>query len=134
MAYSIHFTMLATGSANGLISLWDFETSKLCGVLSGVQGEVVAVEFAEPYPILLAIQTGVVCAWNIKTNRCILKVNTINQITAFSVFSDISSGPSRQEPLGEFRGVGMENQKKLKYNFQEEYEGLQKDIGAYMND
>ena len=35
MAYSLHFTMLATGSGNGQISLWDFETSKLCGVLMG---------------------------------------------------------------------------------------------------
>lgn len=34
MSFSPNFTMLATGSANGLISLWDFETSKLCGVLN----------------------------------------------------------------------------------------------------
>lgn len=55
MAYSIHFTMLATGSANGLISLWDFETSKLCGVLSGVQGEVLALDFSDPYPVLASV-------------------------------------------------------------------------------
>lgn len=57
MAFSPNFTMLATGSANGLISLWDFETSKLCGVLNTPQplAEVTALEFADPYPILVSL-------------------------------------------------------------------------------
>ena len=54
MSYSFHFTLLATGSSNGLVAIWDFETGKMDGVLINQQAEVVAIDFGDPYPILVS--------------------------------------------------------------------------------
>ncbi|CAD8060727.1 unnamed protein product [Paramecium primaurelia] len=138
MSYSSNFTMLATGSANGLISLWDFETSKLCGVLNTPQplAEVTALEFADPYPVLVSLQGILISIWNIKTNKCLLRINTnpLSPMLSVAIFSDISSGPSRQELLPEFAGPLVDKtaqDKKSKLNLQEEQEGLMKDIQQY---
>lgn len=46
--------LLAAGSLNGIISLWDFENGKLENALFGSKHEVVAIEFVEPLPILIS--------------------------------------------------------------------------------
>lgn len=67
MAYSTHFTMLATASSNGLVAIWDFETGKMDGVLVNQQSEIVAMDFAEPFPVIVVAQSnGAISIWNIK--------------------------------------------------------------------
>jgi WD40 repeat protein len=46
--------MLASGSANGMIALWDFETGKLESVLVADECEILALEFCDPYPVLVS--------------------------------------------------------------------------------
>jgi len=46
--------LIAAGSANGIISIWDYEMSKLCGLWKGKQSAVICLKFVDPYPLLLA--------------------------------------------------------------------------------
>jgi WD40 repeat protein len=54
LAYSARLSMLASGSANGMIALWDFETGKLESVLVADECEILALEFCDPYPVLVS--------------------------------------------------------------------------------
>jgi len=53
MAYSSHFTLLATGSSNGLVAIWDFETGKMDGLLVNAQCEIGGIDFADAYPVVV---------------------------------------------------------------------------------
>lgn len=53
LSYSPYFTLLAAGSTNGLVSIWDLNTGKLDGLLMNDTSEVVSVEFMDPMPTLV---------------------------------------------------------------------------------
>lgn len=68
LAYSEKFSLLATGSANGRIALWEFESGKLENiVIAREKGEITSLAFGEPYPVLISGSAGgVINIWGIK--------------------------------------------------------------------
>lgn len=53
ITYSSMFSLIASGSSNGLVSVWDFEMGKLEATCPGHTGEVLGIEFLDPYPIMV---------------------------------------------------------------------------------
>lgn len=58
--------LIATGSRDFHIKIWDYETCKLEGVLSGHQSDILTVKFLSPYPLLVVSdQSGTLSLWAI---------------------------------------------------------------------
>jgi WD40 repeat protein len=119
MAYSMHFTMLATASSNGLVAIWDFETGKMDGLLVNQQCEVVGIDFGDPFPVIVVGQSnGMVSVWTIKQAssharfKCLLRImnttfgplgtTSATPVTSLAVFADYSSGVHRGIWLPEY--------------------------------
>lgn len=68
LAYSEKFSLIATGSANGRIALWEFESGKLENILiAREKGEITCLAFGDPYPVILSSGTGgVLNVWGLK--------------------------------------------------------------------
>ena len=67
LVFSEYLSLLASGSQNGIISIWDFDAGKLETALFGHEGEVTALEFIEGYPLLLSSSAdGTICLWGTK--------------------------------------------------------------------
>lgn len=68
LVYSAKFSLLASGSANGRIAIWEFETGRLENILiAREKGDITSLKFGEPYPILISGGSGgVVNVWGIK--------------------------------------------------------------------
>ena len=67
LAYDFHLSIIATGCINGEIALYDFEMSRLEGLLYGHTGDITAIEFLEHYPIMLsASMDHTVCIWGVR--------------------------------------------------------------------
>lgn len=59
--------MLATGSIDGEIAVWDFEMSKLLGMCVGHTGDITGIEFLTPYPIMITASLDcTVCLWGVR--------------------------------------------------------------------
>lgn len=59
--------MIATGCVNGEIALFDFEMSRLEGILIGHTGDITAIEFIKPYPLMIsASMDNTVCIWGVR--------------------------------------------------------------------
>ena len=52
LAFDWHLQLVATGCINGEICLYDFEMSKVEGFLLGHSGDITAIEFLSPYPLV----------------------------------------------------------------------------------
>ena len=118
LAYSQQLSLLAAGSANGLIAIWDLITGKMDGLLVNETSEIVAVHFIDPMPLLITGQAnGYVSVWTVKSNakyqryRCILKIlNTVfignvaqppTPITALNYHCEIMVGLPRKTLMTE---------------------------------
>jgi WD40 repeat protein len=67
MAYDYHLSLVATGCINGEIAIYDFEMSKIEGLLIGHTGDITALEFFSPYPLLIsASMDSHVCIWGVR--------------------------------------------------------------------
>ena len=67
LAYNFHLSLIATGCVNGEIALYDFEMSRLDGLLKGHTGDITALEFLSPYPLLFsASMDSTVCIWGVR--------------------------------------------------------------------
>ena len=67
LAYSSHLSLLASGSANGFIAIWDLESGKMETLLLGHKSDVNALEFADPFPLLIsASNEGIICIWGVR--------------------------------------------------------------------
>ena len=73
MDFSLTLCLLASGSAEGLIVIWDFEMSKIDDVcyidpaIAKSKVDVVFIKFLDPYPLLLASYSNGSCAlWGVK--------------------------------------------------------------------
>jgi Prp8 binding protein len=51
--YDNYLSLLATGSINGEVCVWDFEMSKIEGFCLGHTGDVTGIEFMAPYPLMV---------------------------------------------------------------------------------
>ena len=80
--FSDHFKMYATGSTNGLITVWDYELSKIedvCYLKEDKQSDVFSICFLDPFPLFCASYlNGNIYFWCIKPSKqrrgdCILR-------------------------------------------------------------
>ncbi len=50
-----------------MIVIWDFETGKTENLLLADKCEITALQFADPYPVLIsASQNGTICVWGVR--------------------------------------------------------------------
>lgn len=67
LAYDFHLSLVATGCINGEIAIYDFEMSKCEALLHGHTGDITALEFMAPYPLLMsASMDATVCIWGVR--------------------------------------------------------------------
>ena len=67
LAYDNHLSLVATGCINGEITLYDFELSKIEGVLQGHTGDITGLSFISPYPLLVSASMDcTVCVWRVR--------------------------------------------------------------------
>ena len=67
LAYSSHLSLLASGSSNGIIAVWDLESGKLETLLLGHKNDINALEFADPFPLLISgSNEGIICIWGVR--------------------------------------------------------------------
>jgi WD40 repeat protein len=67
MAYDYHLSLVATGCINGEIAIYDFEMSKVEGLLLAHTGDITALEFLWPYPLLISASMDChVCIWGVR--------------------------------------------------------------------
>jgi WD40 repeat protein len=64
LAYSKSLDLIATGSRDCTVRIWDFETMKLESILHGHSSEINSVTFLDPYPIvIMSDNQGVLSMW-----------------------------------------------------------------------
>ncbi len=81
MAYSSHLNLLASGSGNGIIAIWDLELGKLEQVCLGHTADITALQFLDPFPILVSASSdGSICVWGVRPcaeiyrYKCIMRI------------------------------------------------------------
>jgi len=66
-AFDFHLGLIATGCINGEIALYDFELSKVEGLLIAHTADITGLEFMSPYPLLLSSSSDcTVCIWGVR--------------------------------------------------------------------
>ena len=66
ISYSHILDMIASGSRDCHVRIWDYETCKLEGTLIGHNSDVIVTMFLEPYPLLFVSDTsGTLSIWGI---------------------------------------------------------------------
>ena len=126
LAFSNNLGLLASGSHNGIITLWEFEFGRLEAIFLGHNGDITCLKFADPYPILISSSSdGSICVWVIKSTssryryKCLLRV--VNSywlggeekrigINCLIVDTTISSGIPR-EPLKNYHKIFLNEEK-----------------------
>lgn len=67
LRYDDHLSLMASGSVDGDVALWDFEMSKLLGICIGHQGDITGIEFLASYPIMVTSSMDcTVCIWGVR--------------------------------------------------------------------
>lgn len=81
--YSSHLSLIASGSGNSIISVWDFDSGRLESTCVGHNGEITALKFCKEYPILVSASTDcTVCVWGVRP--CRLKYRYIAIVRLFN--------------------------------------------------
>jgi len=69
ICYCHELTYLVTGSANGIVNVWDLETSNHAAVLYGTNARVVGVGVLKPFGALAVCSAdGQLCIWELSIN------------------------------------------------------------------
>jgi len=67
LAYDHHLSVVATGCINGEIAVYDFELSRVEGLLIGHTGDITDIKFLSPLPVLVSSSMDcTVCIWAIR--------------------------------------------------------------------
>jgi WD40 repeat protein len=67
LEYDHHLSLIATGCINGEITLYDFELSKVEGVLKGHTGDITVLKFLSPNPLLISTSMDKsMCIWAVR--------------------------------------------------------------------
>jgi WD40 repeat protein len=67
MKYDDHLSLIATGSIDGEVAVWDFETSKPEGLCIAHTGDITGIEFLTPYPAMItSSMDSSVCIWGVR--------------------------------------------------------------------
>jgi WD40 repeat protein len=80
ITYNDHFSLVATGSLDGDVILWDFEMSKIEAILQGHTSDITGIQFMVPYPLLLTSSMDcTVCLWAIRPAPFSLRYVCLNR-------------------------------------------------------
>ena len=84
ITYSGFLSLIASGSSNGTVSVWDFETGSLKVAFFSHKREITNLVFLEPFSVLFtSSKDGISCLWdcqdynNLKT-RCIGRLKNMS--------------------------------------------------------
>ena len=68
LQYNDYLSLIATGSVDGEVCIWDFELSKLEAILSLVHtADITGIEFVDPYPLMItASMDCTVALWAVR--------------------------------------------------------------------
>jgi WD40 repeat protein len=87
MDYSSHLSLLASGSANGMIAIWDFESGKIESICLGHHADITALKFIDEYPLLISGSAdGTLCLWAVRPSH--LHQNNINNCLLRMIHSE----------------------------------------------
>ena len=100
MDFSVNLCQLATGGSDGLITIWDFEYSKIQEILYfnykmwGIKLDVLCVKYLNDYPLLFSSYSEGICAlWGVypldKSIKLILKFHNFHQTLMKLDFCDV---------------------------------------------
>lgn len=85
VTYSPYLSLIASGSSNGIVAVWDFEIGKLEGACFGHKRDITAISFLEPYPVIITFSSdGMICIWNLRIYpgrqkfRCITRLRNLS--------------------------------------------------------
>lgn len=67
LKYSAHHSLVATGSVDGEVVVWDFEMSKIEAILCGHTSDITGIEFLPDYPFMVtSSMDSTVCLWGVR--------------------------------------------------------------------
>lgn len=85
ISYSSYMSMIASGSSNGIVSVWDFELGKLQGACFGHKREITSIAFLDPYPCLATFSLdGLICIWQFRNFGTKSKLKCLTRLKNFS--------------------------------------------------
>jgi len=86
--FSYHLSLIATGTETGEVAVWDYELSQVLGICQGhsqSSGEITAIEFVDPYPIMVtAGLDSKICLWLVRpapAKQCYLTIGMFYNIS-----------------------------------------------------
>lgn len=124
ITYSAYLSLIASGSSNGIVAVWDFEIGKLEGAVFGHKREITTIAFLEPYAAMITCSSdGMICIWNVKSYsgrprfKCLARLKN----TSWSGIQDEKAAISVTVNLI-FSHKGIQRHKRKKYTKQKKHE------------
>ena len=114
VGYSRTLDMIATGSRDCRVKLWDYETCKMEGCLLGHSSDVIVTLFLEPLPLLFVSDTsGTLSLWGVKLPgyghfQCLLKwrnMHTLEKTATITSATYLHESSSPILVLGDEKGT-----------------------------
>jgi WD40 repeat protein len=79
MSYSEHLSLIATGSMDGQITVWDYEMSRIEGICLKHAREILTLSFLDSYPLLLSSSMdGIMCLWRVRDLHYVCLASLLN--------------------------------------------------------
>lgn len=94
LKYCDHLSLVATGSIDGEIVIWDFELSKIEAMLHGHTSDITGIEFVVPYPMMITCSMDcTLCIWGVRPAPLALRYICLNRFinVSWSFKSDIEA-------------------------------------------
>jgi WD40 repeat protein len=128
ITYSSTFSLIAAGSSNGLVSIWDFEMGKLEAACPGHTTEMLAIEFLDPYPLMATSGAdGLVLIWTVRPFPGKMRYHCIMRIVnaSWSITKDMKTVVTSMAHSSE-QSQGIIKHKRKRHIRQHKVEGASK--------
>jgi len=138
MEYCDYLSLIATGSSNGYITIWDFEMSRIEGICFGHTREILCLKFLDPYPLLISSSTdGIINIWGLRGVPMLMRYSCLCSLMNISKtdFGSLSLAiPSITVFMGKQSGVAKnmelynaEPEEKVRRHYFKNMGGFEKD-------
>ena len=68
--YSSYLSLIASGSGNAIVAVWDFDSGRLESTCLGHNSDITAMKFCKEYPLLVSASSdSSVCVWGVRPCR-----------------------------------------------------------------
>ena len=68
--YSSYLSLIASGSGNGVVAVWDFDSGRLESTCVGHNADITSVKFCKEYPLLVSSSAdSTICLWGVRPCR-----------------------------------------------------------------